>query len=111
MSRGIKLKKKKALFQWTPWTEYTLEVVNGNMREFVYRTNGQKVIMKCGDTKSHSSCHPNDFFNLDTGCAIAKVRLDVKLAMKNLCDYMTYICGKTIASKISISSSFVVNRK
>lgn len=67
---------------WTKWylNEIRFTDINGkDVRcNYLYRTNGKKVQIKCGAFKAEATCCKDDEFEIEKGLNLAKKRLVVK---------------------------------
>lgn len=67
---------------WSKWylNEIRFTDINGkDVRcNYLYRTNGKKVQIRCGAFKAEATCCEDDEFEIEKGLALAKSRLIVK---------------------------------
>lgn len=67
---------------WSKWylNEIRFTDINGKDVRFnyLYRTNGKKVQIRCGEFKAEATCCEDDEFEIEKGLNLAKKRLVVK---------------------------------
>ena len=67
---------------WTKWylNEIRFTDINGkDVRcDYLYRTNGKKVQIRCGAFKAEATCCKDDEFEIEKGLNLAKKRLVIK---------------------------------
>ena len=77
-----KYSNKTVKRSWTKWylNEIRFTDINGkDVRcNYLYRTNGKKVQIRCGAFKAEATCCKDDEFEIEKGLNLAKKRLVVK---------------------------------
>lgn len=77
-----KYSNKTVKRSWTKWylNEIRFTDINGkDVRcNYLYRTNGKKVQIRCGAFKAEATCCKDDEFEIEKGLNLAKKRLIVK---------------------------------
>lgn len=77
-----KYSNKTVKRSWTKWylNEIRFTDINGkDVRcNYLYRTNGKKVQIRCGAFKAEATCCKDDEFEIEKGLNLAKKRLVIK---------------------------------